>query len=192
MNENTKFKSWNPIKNEWYFPDHNISPIFIKNTNDVIDWEKLILELSDKTGAILPKFIWHNPHFEEMKKLYTDSDYLLYSAEWINYYPERDFDKEWVTKFGNAIGHPRYARAWVSKIEPGKTAPWHWDLDDYELEYIKDGELVRFMCKMNPGGVGQVTILGNHVVKAEQGDVFQWPDYRMWHGSVNCGLTPKY
>lgn len=193
IGKNTKYKSWNAEIKEWYYPDHEESPIYIGNTGNKIDWNTIISSVEEKQGLVLPKLIWPNPHFEEMKKLYIDSNYILDSAEWINYYPDKDYDPVINKMFGDIVNKPRYARAWISRINPGKTAPWHWDLDDQEEEYLINGKLVRYVCKMNEGGIGQVTILGNHAIKNfQQGDIFQWPDHRIWHGSVNCGLTPKY
>lgn len=193
IGKNTKYQSWDVERKEWYFPDHEAEPIYIGNTEKKIDWDSIIDFVQGKNGMVLPKLIWSNPHFEEMKKLYIDSNYIIDSAEWINYYPEKDYDPVVNKKFGEIIGKPKCVRAWISRINPGKTAPWHWDLDDQEEEYLKNGKLVRYICKMNNNSVGQVTILGNHAIKDfKQGDIIRWPDHRIWHGSVNCGLTPKY
>lgn len=193
IGKNTEYKSWNSVSKEWYYPDHENAISFYGNTGDSIDWSKIISDIQDKEGCILPKLIWPNPHFEEMKKLYIDSNYILASAEWINYYPNQDYDSSLNDIFGKIVGYPRYARAWISRINPGKTAPWHWDLDDEEEKYLQGGELVRFMCKMNSDGVAQVTIVGNQAISnAKVGDIYRWNDHRAWHGSVNAGLTPKY
>jgi hypothetical protein len=190
---NTEYKSWSSETEQWYYPDHDASLIFVGNTKDLIDWNMLIESVKDKEGCILPKLIWPNPHFDEMKKLYLDSNYILESAEWINYYPGIDYDEKINDLFGSFVGCQKCARAWISRINPGKTAPWHWDLDDEESKYLKEGKLLRFVCKMNKDNIGQVTIIGNQVLyNVFPGDVYRWPDHRMWHGSVNCGLTPKY
>jgi len=187
------YKSWNAKDKEWYSPDHGVPLKFIGNTGSSINWNEIISSIGNKEGIVLPKLIWPNPHFEEMKKLYVDSNYILSSAEWINYYPESDYDEEVNRVFGEFVGKPNYARAWISKINPGKTAPWHWDLDDGEEEYLKNGDLLRYTSRISPQCVGQVAIVGNNAIHGGRpGDVYLWPDHRMWHGSVNAGLTPKY
>lgn len=189
--KNTEYKVYDSIKKEWYCPDHDQDPIFVKNVK--LDWNRLIKSVENKVGKRLPNLIWDNPHFEEMKKLYIDSNYVIEASEWINYYPREDFDLGFVQDFGKQLGHTSFARAWISRINPGKTAPWHWDLDDEEAEYLSKGQIIRYVCKMNQPSPGQVTIIGNHALHGgSQGDTYQWPDHRMWHGSVNCGLEPKY
>ena len=187
------YKSWNAKTKEWYVPN-NAAPLkLLGNTGDLIDWNKVILGISDKEGVVLPKLIWPNPHFEEMKRLYVDSNYIMDSAEWINYYPIIDYEEEINNAFGQFVGKPKYVRAWISRINPGKTAPWHWDLDDGEEEYLKGGDLLRYTCRISTAGVGQVSIVGDTAIHGgPAGDVYLWPDHRMWHGSVNAGLTPKY
>jgi len=190
---NTEYKAFDPIKQDWYCPDHDAELIFHGNCGNAINWNEVIDIVKDKEGTVLPNLIWDNPHFEEMKKLYTESNYIIEASEWINYYPEQDYDISINEKFGEFVGYPKYARAWISRINPGKTAPWHWDLDDKEAEYIEKGDLIRFVCKMNIPAPGQVTIIGNNTIHGGlQGDIYEWPDHRMWHGSVNCGLKPKY
>jgi len=187
------YKSWNSKNKEWYTPDHDAPLEFVGNTSNSIDWNKIISGIKNKEGIVLPKLIWPNPHFEEMKKLYADSNYIMSSAEWINYYSGTDYDEEVNKMFGKFVGKVEYARAWISRINPGKTAPWHWDLDDEEEEYLKRGDLLRYTSRISPNGVGQVAIVGNTAIHGgHAGDVYLWPDHRMWHGSVNAGLTPKY
>jgi hypothetical protein len=186
------YESYDP-QSGWYTPDHSAEPIFVGSTGTAIDWQVVIQHVENQQGTVLPKLIWPNPHFAKMKALYEDSNYLLESAEWINYYPGEHYDEKLNEAFGEIVGKPRYARAWISRINPGKTAPWHWDLDDGEPEYLKNGTLVRYVCKMNVSGTAQVTIMGDHALHNwRMGDIYQWPDHRMWHGSVNAGLLPKY
>jgi hypothetical protein len=193
ISKNTEFQSWNAKTKEWYFSDLDAKLIFVGNTGTIINWDKIIETVQNNNGIVLPNLIWSNPHFKEMKKLYVNSNYIMSSAEWINYYPGVDYDKLVDEEFGKFIGKPKYARAWISRINPGKTAPWHWDLDDQEEEFLKNGNLIRYTSRINPPGVGQVTIIGNNALyNGPAGDVYKWPDHRIWHGSVNAGLTPKY
>jgi hypothetical protein len=194
MKPNTEFKAWNAKTKEWYYPDQDAKLTYVGNCSEIINWADVISLIQDKEGCVLPKLIWSNPHFEEMKRLYVNSQYIMYSAEWINYYPEQDYDTIVDQAFGNWVGHPRKIRAWISRINPGKTAPWHWDLDDHEEEYLKGGDIVRFSVRINEPAVGQTAIVGNTALSGATpaGEVYRWPDHRMWHGSANAGLTPKY
>ena len=192
MNKNTQYDVWDSEKKEWYFPDQDAEVKLVGNTGDIINWAQVITNVENLEGTVLPKLIWPNPHFAKMRDPYENSNYIMDSAEWINYYPGEHYDEILNKAFGKAVGKPRYARAWISRINPGKTAPWHWDLDDGEEAYLKEGKLVRYSCKMSEG-VAQVAIIGNTALHGGAvGDIHQWPDHRMWHGSVNAGLTPKY
>jgi hypothetical protein len=55
------------------------------------------------------------------------------TVEWINYYPDKHFDSNIVKQF-EQFTNTICARAWVSKIRPGKYAPYHNDIDDKEEE----------------------------------------------------------
>jgi hypothetical protein len=192
MNKNTEYDVWDSQKKEWYLPDHDAEIKLVGNTGNAIDWTQVVANIENLEGIVLPKLIWPNPHFSKMRSMYENSNYIMDSAEWINYYPDQHYDEILNKEFGKTVGKLRYARAWISRINPGKTAPWHWDLDDGEEEYLKEGKLVRYSCKMSEG-VAQVAIVGNTAIHGGMiGDIHQWPDHRLWHGSVNAGLTPKY
>ena len=188
-----KYKSWNFKTNEWYVPDHDTPPTLIGNTGDLINWDKVITDLDGKTGMTLPWTDWDNPLFLPMRNLFIDSNYSKFGANWVNYYPGVDYDPNIDELFGKFVGSPRCIRAWISKVLPGCSAPWHWDLDDNEPEYIKHGDLVRYSCRISEPSVGHVTVVGNHALYSGScGDVYKWTDPHCWHGSINCGLTPKY
>ena len=96
-------------------------------------------------------------------------------------------------KFGEFVGAPRMIKSWISKIYPGKTAPWHWDWDVDWKEYEKKGNPVRFTAMINEPAPGHVFIVGDKALYNEkQGDVHKWPDFKSYHGGTNCGLVPKF
>jgi hypothetical protein len=186
------YKSWNFKTNQWYTPP--TSPVtYIGNTGTLIDWDNVVNAVSKLPGKKVDLFKWDNPLFLEIKKLYDQSSYCNYSAEWINYYPEADFPQSINDLFGNFIKNPNIVRSWISRIDPGKTAPWHWDVDDHEQKYLEKGDLIRYTCKIGPSDPGHITVIGKCVLNQNQsGDTYLWPDHRTWHGSSNSGLTPKY
>lgn len=170
-----------------------MNPIYLGNTEDLIDWDVVISKLENKPGVRLPRWDWNHPEFLKIKELYETSNYLPDSAEWINYYPEVDYDINVNKLFGEFVGKPQYARAWISRINPGKTAPWHWDIDDFSEQYESAGKLIRYTARINKDGTGQVALVNDYaIVGGKQGDVYQWPDIRAWHGSANVGYTIKY
>ena len=91
------------------------------------------------------------------------------------------------------VGAPRMIKSWISKIYPGKTAPWHWDWDVDWKKYTEQGNPVRFTAMINEPAPGHVFIVGDEALYNEkQGDVHKWPDFKSYHGGTNCGLVPKF
>jgi hypothetical protein len=179
--------------NVWYEPDHSKPLLCVGNTGNLIDWEKIIDILKDKPGKKLPNIDWDNEQVNGLYALFNQSNYIPSSAEWINYYPNIDYDSEIDSIFANIVNKPNIVRAWISKIEPGKTAPWHYDVDDDEESYLSKGELVRYSCKVSEPADGHFTMVGNNsLYNALTGDIYQWPDHRMWHGGANAGFVSKY
>jgi hypothetical protein len=186
------FESWDSINKKWYTP-LNSPVVFLGNTENIIDWDKIINDIKDQPGRKVDLINWNNPLFLKIKDLFSSSNYNMSSAEWINYYPGKDFPESVNTIFGNFVKHPNVIRSWISRINPGKTAPWHWDVDDNEEQYLQQRKLVRFTCKIGTHDPGHITVIGDHVLyNNRSGDVFQWPEHRTWHGSANAGLVPKY
>ena len=169
------------------------NPVHIGNCSDVIDWSAVITQIKDLPPKkfTLPS----TPKSIEMMKMLTDAGYSVNdeTIQWINYYPEVHYNININRIFGEFVKHTRYARAWISRVNPGCTVPWHWDVDDNEDAYLTKGTLVRYSCRISPASVGQVTVVGDHALYNDPvGDVYQWADYRQWHGSANSGFVPKY
>ena len=170
-----------------------MSPTHIGNCSNIINWDDVINSIENKPGVALPRWDWDHPEFIKIKQLSIDSNYLKKSAEWINYYPNKDYDSNIDKLFGAFVGNSNYARAWISRINPGCTAPWHWDIDDFADEYENKGSLVRYTARINKDGTGQVAVVSNYaIVGGQQGDVYRWHSYKDWHGSANFGYTVKY
>ena len=105
---------------------------FVGNCNDIIDWNTIIKDVQDQEGKCACKYlpVKDVPELKEIDDaLSTIGSYNRESIEWINYYPGKEFSMEIAEKFGEFVGAPRMIKSWISKIYPGKTAPWHWDWD---------------------------------------------------------------
>jgi len=163
---------------------------FIGNCS-TIDWGEVIETIKNKPGIDSHKYLPKVSEVDEMKKMLKD--YLPSSIEWLNYYPGKDFDNSVVEQFGKFVGYSKVAKCWISRINPGKTAPWHWDYDTELEEYKRQGELIRFTAKVSPADFGQVSIIGNTCWHNQKpGDTLQWKSYDAYHAGTNCGLVPKY
>lgn len=164
---------------------------------NTIDWQELINNLKNQKGeyrtydATFYKNI--DGRFDEIINLWNNAGYdKSKTVEWINFYPEKHFDRDIINKFEEWT-NTTCVRAWISKIKPGRYAPYHIDIDDQEEEYLKRGNLIRFTAHPCIPAKGQVLIVGDTVFHmVEQGSVYRWSNYREWHGGGNCSFEPKY
>lgn len=160
-------------------------------------WNNLLKVLETQQGEprTFDKAFYNNidGRFNENIKLLKDAGYdKINTTEWINYYPKIHFDENYVRQFEEFV-NMKCVRAWVSKIKPGKCAPYHSDIDDEEEEHIKLGKLIRFTSHMNQPCYGQIFILENQIFHNQtQGNTYQWTDYKAFHAGGNCSLKPKF
>lgn len=163
------------------------------NCKDLVDWNSIIKQIEIQEGKCACKYLPVSD-VAELKQMQKNlGNYPESSIEWINYYPGKEFDQSVADAFGNFVGHPRMIKSWISRVNPGKTAPWHWDWDAEAEQYCKLGNPVRFTAMISEPAPGQVFIVEDHALYNEkQGDVHKWPDFKAYHGGANCGLVPKY
>ena len=158
------------------------------------NWKELILNLKDqKSIPITPDpNIWRMdvPAYSEILNNWKLANYPEHMIKWNNYYPGQHFTTELdelICKKFN-IG---YRRSWISSIDPGYSAPWHWDVEDDPEDY--EGPL-RFSIFLQDGEPGHIFILGKedcfYNMKAGQG--IKWHRFNEYHIGMNAVLTPKY
>ena len=189
----TEYKAFDHTNNTWYVPE-NSKPVYVGNCTTV-DWEELIRIVEPQTGFISPDTALKNhkldPLFEQLQDLI--SRYNLNGAEWITYPNDDFYDDKFNKEFGKFINRPNYHRAWVSRVNPGKTVPYHWDIDFNIPNYIKKGPVERYICVMTKPTLGCCAVIGDTpLYDCNVGDVFMWKDFNMWHGSVNASTKTKY
>ena len=157
----------------------------------LIEWDPVLEEIKDNPGLNAP---FRLPLDEpDVKQMIEDlKDYPSESIEWFNYYPGADFNVRVVKEFSDLV-NKECARARISKINPGKTAPWHWDYDTMEEKYLEKGELVRYHASISKPSPGHVFIVNDKCFYNEpQGTIHEWDDYRSYHAGANCGVEPKF
>ena len=170
--------------------------IFLGNCK-TINWQALVNQLEDQEGDArtygVDFYINKDGRFNEIIDMWQKAGYdKSGTVEWINYYPGKHFDEKYIKQFEEFTG-TTCVRAWVSKIRPGRYAPYHIDEDDKEEEHLALGELVRFTAHPCIPTKGQVLVVDETVFHMEaQGNVYRWPHYRAWHGGGNCSFEPKY
>jgi len=162
-----------------------------------VDWSALLEEIKDKDGDVRSYGVdfYQNKdgRFNEIIDMWKTAGYdKSGTVEWINYYPGQHFSEHYIKQF-EEYTDTTGVRAWVSKIKPGRYAPYHWDIDDFEEDYLKQGKLVRFTAHPSKPVLGQVLIVEEDVFHNQPtGNVYQWPDHRAWHAGGNCSFEPKY
>jgi hypothetical protein len=161
----------------------------------MIDWNNVIASLPDEGEVVMPlSDRWDLSNLEYLKiyNQWTQAKFNLSAIKWTNYYPGIHFDTSIVEEFANTLG-VKILRSWISRIDPGYFAPWHWDVDDHEDEYLKQGNPIRYSCFIENPSHGHIFIVDDeYFYNQPQGTVVKWKNYKSWHSGINAGLEPKY
>ena len=163
---------------------------------DDINWQTIIDQIESTTGEIrtIGKDFYQNAdgRFNEILSLWQSAGYNSNKVEWINFYPTTHFDNTVSDKFSKKTGLT-HARSWISCVKPGKSAPWHQDIDDNIESYQKLGNLERYTCHIGKPAVGQVMVVDKECFyMIPQGTITKWENYMAWHGASNCGFENHY
>jgi hypothetical protein len=161
-----------------------------------INWNSVLDVISNHSGEVrtIGNDFYQNVdgRFNEIVSLWNDAGYTSSNVEWINFYPGTHFDDKVVEEFAESVGLT-HIRSWISCIQPGKTAPWHQDVDDEMDNYVKLGKLERYTCHINVPAHGQLMLIEQEsFYMVPQGTIIRWKDYMAWHGAANCGFTNHY
>lgn len=170
----------------------------IDNCASQINWDKVILDISQRPGNILrytdQYFDRSNPDFAEMDRVWQNAGYCYNddAIEWINYFPGSDFDQLVVEQFRQIVDVKPWM-VWISRIKPGRMAPWHVDVHSRINELLALGDPVRFTCYIQDPSPGHASIVeDNCIYMPAKGSIYQWPSYDAWHCGMNGGLADKY
>lgn len=164
------------------------------NCSNIVNWNAVISGLKDGMDILPIKEHWNtgNVDFLMIYKMWEESNFNMSAIKWTNYYPDKHFDQDVTDKVCKFLGVKEH-RSWISKIDPGYYAPWHWDVDDNADEYLKQGSILRYSAHMSSAHPGHAFVVGNIAHHMwEQGDIFKWDSYDNWHTGMNGGTTPKY
>ena len=123
---------------------------------------------------------------------WSDAGYKLSDIYWYDYYPGVHFDIDVQNKFSNIVNaDPR--RVFISKVDPGRNVPYHWDVEDKEKEWLAQGELKRWVCFIDKPRWGSVLILEDKAFyNVGQGEIWEWDHYRSHHAGTCCGAHSQY
>jgi hypothetical protein len=137
---------------------------------------------------------WHldTPGYNEIHTMWQTANFNMSAIKWTNYYPGKHFNNTIVEQVAEHLNVGIH-RSWISRIDPGFFAPWHWDVDDNEDEYLQKGNPVRYSCFIEEPAHGHIFIVGdNYYYNQPKGTLIKWDNYKDWHSGINAGMTPKY
>lgn len=158
------------------------------------DWNNIIDNLSNGKDITVDPTKWNleTSGYTEIYKLWKDSNFNTNAIKWTNFYPDLCFPSK-VDKDLCEHLQVEYLRSWISRVDPGFYAPWHWDVDDNEKDYLEKGTPRRFSCFITPPTLGHIFMLGDdYFFNTPQGSLYEWKNYKEWHGGINAGFTPKF
>lgn len=163
----------------------------------MINWSEIILSLNSKEGLCVSFEHSENIPMQadgayEIYNNFKKANYNFSVIRWYDYFPGEHFDKSVEDKFGEIV-NCKPCRSWISRVDPGYYAPYHWDIDEKENEYLRMGSLKRFTCFITEPKFGQVMIVEDQCLYNQPvNTIYQWPSYRSWHAASNSGLEPQY
>jgi hypothetical protein len=162
---------------------------------DKVNWDSVIENLLPPENEVTTdpaKWKLETPGYIDIYNTWKAAEFNMGAVKWVNYYTGKHFDQKIIDDLAEFVGVTEL-RSWISRIDPGYFAPWHWDVDDHETEFLKHGKLKRFSCFIKKPAHGQIFILNDvYYYNQPQGTLVEWPQYNDWHAGINAGMSPKY
>lgn len=172
--------------------------IYIGNCQDFFDCEDLINEASKHE---VPTSHGHmeldpdNPFYKDyvqQTEMLRLAGYDESTVEYRHYHSGRHFDEQYVDIIGKIV-QATPLMCWLSEIRPGKCTPWHWDINPWEEEHKRLGELVRYFIFVSKPQPGHIFLTEDDAYYMEpQGAIYKYADIHSWHAGGNLGITPKF
>jgi len=156
----------------------------------MIDWKNIIGNLKDGRVITVNPANWNmdNPKYREMVELWESNNFNTGSVRWINYYDTKEIEAKLAEELNLTP-----LRSWISCVEPGYMTGYHYDIDDNEQEYLKNGLLKRYAVFISEPALGHIFILGKeYFVNQSMGTMLKWSKHNEWHNGINGGLQNKY
>lgn len=162
-----------------------------------IDWSEIITDLSTQQGSPVTtdpaRWDFDTPGYNEIHAMWKNANFNASAIKWINYYPVEHFSQTVIDQVAESLNLNGVHRSWISRLDPGYMAPWHWDVDDNEAEYLKQGAIVRYTVIIKPFAHGHVFILGDqYFYNLQEGKIIIWDNHREWHSGINAGMEPNW
>lgn len=173
-------------------------------TKNLIDWDDIISSIVSQNGDLICMSSVLNKSstikkdsellnsYRQIAETWKMAGYNLENVKWNDYYPGEHFDCIVATTFEQLV-KAKARRVWISEIMPGMTAPYHWDVEDHEKQWLEEGDLVRYTCFIEKPTDGHIFVLDDkHFYNTEQHSVIKWNNYKQYHAGANCGFSSFY
>lgn len=162
-----------------------------------LNWDSVINNISTQQGVEVTtdpaRWNLENSAYTEIYSIWKSANFNPLAIKWVNYYPGQHFPEEMINKTAELLNLTHVHRSWISKIDPGFFAPWHWDVDDNEEEYLQHGKISRFTIIIKKFAFGHIFILNDdYLYNLPEGEIIQWPSYKDWHSGINAGFEPNF
>jgi hypothetical protein len=167
----------------------------MNNLYNIVDWAKITASLTNGVDITTDPEYWDfdTPGYSEIYKMWNDANFNKNAIKWTNFYPSTHYPQEVVDDVAKHLGLIGVHRSWISRVDPGNFAPWHWDVDDNEQEYLKKGTIKRYSIMLSGPTFGHIFILGDdYYYNTPAGTILEWNNYKEWHSGINAGMKPKY
>lgn len=163
----------------------------LNEINRVIDF---LLPIEGESVTVDPnRWDLSNKSYTEIEDMWIKAKFNPSSIKWTNYYPNKHFNNNLITTIQNFLQLKGIHRSWISRLDSGYYAPWHWDIDDNEQKYLEKDIIIRYSVILSEHEIGQIFILGSeHLIGLAQGTIFKWNNYKEWHSGINASMKPKF
>jgi hypothetical protein len=163
----------------------------------MINWDEVIQALEPQEGIAITtdpsRWNLDTSGYKEIYEGWKKANFNVAAIKWINYYPGTHYPHEIVSQVAESLELKGVHRSWISRIDPGYMAPHHWDVDDNETEYLKQGSIIRYTIIPKDFASGHFFTLSDKVFyDLAQGITIEWNSHREWHSGVNAGMEPNW
>jgi len=173
----------------------------LENTLSTIDWNDVLSNLGEGDKRDVAK-IWDNkaslpdtPSYNAYKEVFERCEkagYRISDIYWYDYFSGKNYPESVDNEFAKFTGST-FLRSWISRVDPGRNVPYHWDVDDRADEWKELGELIRFTCFIDAPKWGSAFIIEDELFYGlEQGTIVEWNSWDSYHAATVAGKEPQY
>jgi len=121
-----------------------------------------------------------------------DNGYTMSQVMWEDFYAGDHFDISVQETFAKIV-EATPIRVMITRLQPGKVAPPHYDVFPDLSPWKDKGRLVRYTCFIDEPEMGHTFSFPKHAYFNEEiGNIYEWEHVHGWHAGANASLRPYY